>query len=42
MANVKNYGVSVRDKLKKLISDGTTYQQISYPLYARKAAIQAF
>lgn len=28
MANVKNYGVSVRDKLKKLISDGTTYQQI--------------
>ncbi len=28
MANVKNYGVSVCDKLKKLISDGTTYQQI--------------
>ena len=28
MAAVKNYGVSVRDKLKNLIMDDTTYQQI--------------
>lgn len=28
MANVKNDGVSVRDKLKNLIGEGTTYQQI--------------
>ena len=28
MVNVKNYGVSVRDKLKNLIVEGVTYQQI--------------